>query len=59
MSNGDVSTFEIIHSGLIHKLFDYLTSRRQEAELRLSRVQRIRVFLHAFIGQTVRFYVFI
>ena len=50
---GDVSTFEIIHSGLITKLLGYLTSTKQEVEQKMSRSVRIQRFLLAFLGPLV------
>jgi len=44
ISDSDVSSFEIIHSGLISKLVSYLTVHDQSS----CRNDRLRVFLHVF-----------
>jgi len=52
ISDSDVSSFEIIHSGLITKLISYLTSLTPDQ--RSCRNDRIRVFLHIFASCPVR-----
>lgn len=46
MKDSDVSPFEIIHSGLVQKLLQYLTSTTGD----VPRDVRIRRFLHIFLN---------
>jgi len=51
VSDTDVSSFEIIHSGLITKLSSYLTSSAPtHDQSSSSRNDRLRLFLHVFAG---------
>ena len=50
MHESDVSPFEIIHSGLVKKLLQYLTSTSGAVHRDL----RIRRFLHVFLNCPVR-----
>ena len=47
--DSDVSAFEVIHSGLVNKMLQYLTL--QDPHLRDLRIRR---FLHVFLGCPVR-----
>ena len=46
MKDSDVSPFEVIHSGLVRRLLQYLTT----AEGAVPRDIRIRRFLHVFLN---------
>jgi len=48
ISDSDVSSFEIIHSGLITKLISYLTTPTLTNDQSSCRNDQIRVFLHVF-----------
>ena len=50
VSDSDVSSFEIIHSGLISKLITYLTEPTLTHNQRSCRNDRLRIFLHVFAG---------
>ena len=50
MRDSDVSPFEVIHSGLVIKLLQYLTTM----EGAVPRDVRIRRFLHVFLNCPVR-----
>ena len=52
MKDSDVSPFEIIHSGLVQKLLQYLTSTTGD----VPRDVRIRRFLHIFLNCPVSTY---
>lgn len=52
VSESDVSSFEIQHSGLVKQLLVYLTSNT-DRDL-LSRDMRLKRFLHVFAGCPVR-----
>lgn len=52
VSESDVSSFEIQHSGLVKQLLLYLTSR-SDRDL-VSRDVRLKRFLHVFYGCPVR-----
>lgn len=54
VSESDVSSFEIQHSGLVKQLLVYLTSNN-DRDL-LSRDVRLKRFLHVFSGCPVRDY---
>lgn len=54
VSESDVSSFEIQHSGLVKQLLIYLTSNT-DRDL-LSRDVRLKRFLHVFAGCPVRDY---
>lgn len=60
VSESDVSSFEIQHSGLVKQLLLYLTSNSERDTV--SRDERIKRFLHVFFGcpvsQTVNCCVF-
>lgn len=51
VSESDVSSFEIQHSGLVKQLLLYLTSN-SERDI-VSRDERIKRFLHVFYGSPV------
>ena len=46
---GDISSFELIHSGLIQKLTVFLTSTESDHKNEVEREKRICLFLHVFI----------
>ncbi len=48
VSESDVSSFEIQHSGLVKQLLLYLTSNGERVTV--SRDERIKRFLHVFFG---------
>ena len=48
ISDSDVSSFEIIHSGLISKLISYIASPSLTHDQSSCRNDRLRVFLHVF-----------
>lgn len=52
VSESDVSSFEIQHSGMVKQLLVYLTSN-MDTDL-LSRDVRLKRFLHVFAGCPVR-----
>lgn len=52
VSESDVSSFEIQHSGLVKQLLLYLSSSGERSIV--SRDQRIKRFLHIFCGCPVR-----
>lgn len=45
LAKGDVSPFEMVHSGLITKLFQYLTD---DISIPNNRLERLKLFLHIF-----------
>ena len=47
LAKGDVSPFEMVHSSLITKLFQYLTD---DISLPNNRLERVKLFLHIFIN---------
>lgn len=51
VSESDVSSFEIQHSGLVKQLLLYLTSKSERDVV--SRDERIKRFLHIFYGSPV------
>ncbi|XP_074658456.1 E3 ubiquitin-protein ligase TRIP12-like [Tubulanus polymorphus] len=50
MCESDVSPFEIIHSGIVGKLLQYLTSSPEGGAAAVPRELRLRRFLHVFLG---------
>lgn len=48
LSDGDISSFELIHSGLVSKLVNFLTSTEEESIE--ERDNRVRAFLSVFLG---------
>ena len=46
LAKGDVSPFEMVHSGLITKLFQYLTD---DISVPHDRLERLQAFLHVFV----------
>lgn len=53
MRSSDVSPFEVIHSGLVNKLLQYLTANSAT----VARDERIRRFLHVFLNCPVSCFV--
>lgn len=51
--DGDISAFELIHSGLIKKLTNFLTSTECDSKNEIEREKRICLFLHVFIKSPV------
>ncbi|UJR37286.1 hypothetical protein I4U23_029995 [Adineta vaga] len=47
IAKGDVTPFEMVHSGLITKLYQYLTD---DISLPNDRLERLKLFLHIFIS---------
>jgi hypothetical protein len=47
IAKGDVTPFEMVHSGLITKLFQYLTD---DISIPNDRLERLKLFLNVFIN---------
>src|SRR6185437_2507338 len=50
LMNGDISSFELIHSGLVNKLIHYLTHHEDGT---FEREKRLRAFLHVFMSSPI------
>ncbi|XP_035227054.1 E3 ubiquitin-protein ligase TRIP12-like [Stegodyphus dumicola] len=50
ITDSDISSFELIHSGLINKLFEYLTASTDAGVIKHSKEDNLKYFLHVFIG---------